>query len=50
MLARRNVVLLVTAILSLVAGYLILASGHATLAAILLVLGYCVLFPLAIAL
>jgi hypothetical protein len=33
-----------------VAGYLTLFSGAASLAAVLLVVGYCVLFPLAIAL
>ena len=35
---------------SLVAGYVLLASGSTTLAPILLVLGYCVLFPLGLAL
>lgn len=47
---RRNVLLLAAAIVSLVAGYLLLQAGHPSLAAVLLVLGYCVLFPLAIAL
>ncbi len=46
----RNVVLLGAAVVSLVAGYLWLAAGGTTGAAALLVLGYCVLFPLGIAL
>ena len=50
LLGRRNLVVLVAAIISLIAGYAILEAGHASLAAVLLVLGYCVLFPLAIAL
>jgi hypothetical protein len=44
------VLVLVAATLSLVAGYLTLQAGSASAGAILLVLGYCVLFPLAIAL
>ena len=32
--------------LVLVAGYLTLAAGHASAAAVILVVGYCVLFPL----
>ncbi|MBA3498169.1 MAG: hypothetical protein H0T86_13780 [Gemmatimonadales bacterium] len=50
LLARRNLVLLAAAVLVLVAGYLTLAAGHASAAAVLLVLGYCVLFPIGIAL
>lgn len=50
LLGRRNVVVLVAATACLVAGYLVLAAGSPSLAAVLLVLGYCVLFPLAIAL
>ena len=50
LLARRNLILLGAAVVSLVAGYLILDAGHATAAAVLLVLGYCVLLPLGIAL
>jgi hypothetical protein len=42
--------LLVAAITSLVAGYLWLYAGGTTGAAALLVLGYCILFPLGIAL
>jgi hypothetical protein len=47
---RRNVLLLAAAVVSLVAGYLWLQAGGTTGAAALLVLGYCVLFPLGIAL
>jgi hypothetical protein len=47
---RRNVILLAAAVVSLVAGYLWLNAGGTTGAAALLVLGYCVLFPLGIAL
>lgn len=46
----RNVIFLGAAIVSLVAGYLWLNAGGTTGAAALLVLGYCVLFPLGIAL
>jgi hypothetical protein len=38
------------AVASLAAGYALLASGSTTLAPILLVLGYCVFFPLGLAL
>jgi hypothetical protein len=46
----RNLVLLAGALVSLSVGYLLLAQGSTTLAPILLVLGYCVLFPLGLAL
>jgi hypothetical protein len=46
----RNIVLLGAALVSLLAGYLWLHAGGTTGAAALLVLGYCVLFPLGIAL
>jgi hypothetical protein len=49
-LGKRNLVFLAAALLSLVAGYAVLMAGHASPAAVLLVLGYCVLFPLGIAL
>ncbi len=49
-LSRRNVLVLGVAIVCLVAGYIVLSSGSASFGAVLLVLGYCVLFPLAIAL
>jgi hypothetical protein len=48
--ARINAVLLMAAILCLVAGYFLLAQGSTVLAPVLLVLGYCVLFPLGLAL
>ena len=47
---RRNLLLLAAALVSLGAGYAVLMAGHASAAAVLLVLGYCVLFPLGIAL
>ena len=50
LLGRRNVAVLAAAIGCLVAGHLVLKAGAASLAAVLLVVGYCVLFPLAIAL
>ena len=50
LLGRRNIVVLIAATACLVAGYLTLHAGMASLAAVLLVVGYCVLFPLAIAL
>lgn len=50
LLGRRNVVVLVAATVCLVGGYITLHAGGASLAAVLLVVGYCVLFPLAIAL
>jgi hypothetical protein len=43
-------VILGAAVLVLVAGYLTLAAGHASAAALLLVVGYCILFPIGIAL
>ena len=47
---RVNGVLLGAAVLSLAAGYFLLARGSTTLAPMLLALGYCVLFPLGLAL
>jgi hypothetical protein len=47
---RRNIVLIGAAVVSLLAGYLWLNAGGTTGAAALLVLGYCVLIPLGIAL
>ena len=49
-LARRNYLLLGAAVAALVVGYAVLSAGHPTPAAVLLVLGYCVLFPLGLAL
>jgi uncharacterized membrane protein YtjA (UPF0391 family) len=48
--AFRNYVLLTAALISLVVGYWLLAKGSTGAAPILLVLGYCVLFPLGLAL
>ena len=46
----RNFVLLGTAACCVALGYLLLARGSTTAAPILLVLGYCVLFPVGLAL
>ncbi len=45
-----NVFLLAAAVASIGAGYVLLERGSTTMAPILLVLGYCVLFPLGLAL
>lgn len=50
LLGRRNIVVLIAATACLVVGYATLQAGMTSLAAVLLVVGYCVLFPLAIAL
>ncbi|HEU4698064.1 MAG TPA: hypothetical protein VFS40_02720 [Gemmatimonadales bacterium] len=47
---RRNVLFLAAAVLVLVVGYLLLKAGSADAGAALLVLGYCILFPLGLAL
>ena len=49
-LARRNLVVMAGAVSVLVIGYGLLQAGYSSPAAVFLVLGYCVLFPLAIAL
>jgi hypothetical protein len=49
LLGRRNVVVLLAAIGCLIGGYLTLQAGARSLAAVLLVVGYCVLFQLGIA-
>jgi hypothetical protein len=46
----RNYALLAAAVVALGTGYLLLAGGSTTAAPLLLVLGYCVLFPLGLAL
>jgi hypothetical protein len=46
----RNLIVFAAAAACLVVGYLVLAAGMPSLAAVVLVVGYCVLFPLAIAL
>jgi hypothetical protein len=43
-------IILALAVLVLVVGYLTLRAGHASAAAVILVFGYCVLFPIGIAL
>jgi hypothetical protein len=50
LLAPRNLVILAAAVVLLVVGYATLRAGHPSAAAVILVLGYCVLFPLGIAL
>jgi hypothetical protein len=45
---RRNLLLLGVALATIGAGYAVLVSGSASAAAVLLVLGYLVLFPLAL--
>jgi hypothetical protein len=42
--------ILAAAVIVLVAGYVTLSAGHPSTAAVLLVIGYCVLFPVGIAL
>ena len=49
-LERRNLLILGVAVATIAAGYALLQAGSPSLAAVLLVLGYCVLFPLGIAL
>ncbi len=48
--ARLNYILLAAGFVSLVLGYWLLSRGSTTGAPILLVLGYCVFFPLGLAL
>jgi hypothetical protein len=50
LLAPLNLIILAAAVGVLVAGYLTLSAGYATPAALILVVGYCILFPLGIAL
>ena len=45
----RNLIVLGAGLVSIGAGYLVLTAGHPSAGAVLLVLGYCVLFPLGIA-
>jgi hypothetical protein len=49
LLAPRNLIILAAAVLVLIAGYLTLRAGYPSAAAVILVLGYCVLFPIGIA-
>ncbi len=48
--SKTNIALLGAALLCLGVGYALLAGGSMTLAPILLVLGYCVFFPLGLVL
>ncbi len=50
LLGPRNLIVLAMAVGCLVVGYMVLSAGKPSLAAVLLVIGYCVLLPLAIAL
>jgi hypothetical protein len=45
---RRNLFLLLAGLVTIAAGYGVLAGGSASMAAVLLVIGYVVLFPLAL--
>jgi hypothetical protein len=45
---RTNYILIGAALVAIILGYIFLGSGSITLAPILLVLGYCVLFPVGI--
>lgn len=45
----KNYMLLAAAVVSLAAGYWLLSRGSTTVAPILLVLGYCVFFPVGLA-
>jgi hypothetical protein len=45
---RRNLALLGVAVVTIGAGYAVLQGGSAGLASVLLVVGYCVLFPIAL--
>ncbi|MEO0102143.1 MAG: hypothetical protein ABIK81_00365 [candidate division WOR-3 bacterium] len=45
---KKNYLLLLLAIIVIIAGFVFLGRGSITLAPILLVIGYCVLVPLAI--
>jgi hypothetical protein len=46
--ARRNLLLLLAGVVTIAAGYGFLTGGSASLAAVLLVLGYVVILPLAL--
>jgi hypothetical protein len=50
LLAPRNLIILAAAVLVLIAGYVTLQAGYPSVAAVILVVGYCVLFPIGIAL
>ena len=50
LLGRNNILVLIAALATLGVGYLLLQGGGTTAAAVLLVIGYCILLPIAIAL
>lgn len=45
---RRNVALMLAGVVTIAAGYGLLVGGSASLAAVFLVVGYVVIFPLAL--
>ncbi len=45
---KENYILMGAALVAIILGYILLGSGDITMAPILLVLGYCILFPLGI--
>ncbi|MCF7857905.1 MAG: hypothetical protein K9N07_01070 [Candidatus Cloacimonetes bacterium] len=45
---RTNVTLLIIAILTTVAGYIVMGTGDKTISPVLLIIAYVILFPLAI--
>jgi len=47
-LSPRNMIVIGAALLAIGAGYMVLSAGSPSVAAVLLVLGYCVLLPLGI--
>ena len=47
-LSPRNMIVIGAALLAIGAGYVVLSAGSPSAAAVLLVLGYCVLLPLGI--
>jgi hypothetical protein len=47
-LSPRNLIVIGAALLAIGAGYMVLSAGSPSAAAVLLVLGYCVLLPLGI--
>ena len=47
-LTPRNLIVIGAALVSIAVGYMVLSAGSPSAAAVLLVLGYCVLLPLGI--
>jgi hypothetical protein len=48
LLSPRNMIVIGAALIAIGAGYVVLSAGSPSAAAVLLVLGYCVLLPLGI--